>query len=49
VPTLRIQRARQIADDVADAADLATGQRAVLRGNEQDVLGSDSGLPQVNA
>ena len=49
VTSLPVQSARQVADDVADAADLATGQRAVLRGNEKDVLGSDSGLPQVNA
>ncbi len=44
-----VQGARQVADDVADAADLAARQRAVFRSDKQDVLGSDNGLPQINA
>jgi hypothetical protein len=44
-----MQCARQVAHDVADTADFAAWQCAVLCGNKKDLPGSDNGLPQLNA
>jgi len=45
VPTLGRQCDRQVADNVADAADLTTGQGAVLGREKYDGAGIDDGQP----
>jgi len=48
-PAERDQRARQVANDVADAADLAARQRAVLRSDNYNVPGIDDEPPRLSA
>jgi hypothetical protein len=44
-----MQGARQVAHDVADAADFAARQCAVFRRNKENVSGVDGGLPRFSA
>jgi hypothetical protein len=44
-----MQRSRQVAHDVADAADFAARQRAVFRSNKKNVSGGYDGVPRINA
>ena len=48
-PPLSMQRSRQVAHDVADAADFAARQRAVFRSNKKNVSGGYDGVPRINA
>jgi len=42
---VRSKRHGQIANDITDAADLASGNRSILRCDEQYLLGIDNVVP----